>query len=594
MATAADSCPVCDKAFPAHYDEGKKTAHTNHCLDGTAWPFTPPKAPPKYATRNVATVSHVDAAAVPLPAPTPRDPGAVQRKANDVLLATHTDAVLPGLLKAPQSQLSLFRTLLAALGLLPLHDGATAASLALPPTAEGADDADSGPTVQCIVPPVAAVMLRTLLKLGLWQLPTAALAYGQNEPAPGHAAFLPDGGIVAVGNKVGLLTMRSPSIATEALPAPSIQPCTGSTEPDREAWKAYWEEQREVGLPIAVPTSGLAETVTHTPIVNDDMYGVCVLPQCGRVIGSMYAGPPRRLVLFTADAKVQRHFLLGTGTFDVVAPAALPHWPGVVLLCAKDEVWLFDLRDVPPDANCNPAPTAIDASRACKLKHPRNRNVRHAAVWVEKEGNGDAPPVVNCVLGCKNELVLCTVDPRTPADLHAAADTFLTPYRVVHFEQARWLSCFCRRPSNGELVAVDGKNVVVFTRNGDFDRILRVPEEPPLPLSDSDDDVGAEAILERKKERSKAEKQRGKRQVTGPLIVPMDAYGANVSLDGSTLVVADYAARRVVVCDFPSMQHFPYDATAAAARSMARKKGPATADCDDNDYKFRVEEKTSW
>ena len=39
------SCPVCDKAFPAHYDERKKTAHTNHCLDGTARPFTPPRKP---------------------------------------------------------------------------------------------------------------------------------------------------------------------------------------------------------------------------------------------------------------------------------------------------------------------------------------------------------------------------------------------------------------------------------------------------------------------------------------------------------------------------------------------------------------------
>ena len=37
------TCPSCSGAFPTHYDERKKTAHVNHCLDGTARPFTPPK-----------------------------------------------------------------------------------------------------------------------------------------------------------------------------------------------------------------------------------------------------------------------------------------------------------------------------------------------------------------------------------------------------------------------------------------------------------------------------------------------------------------------------------------------------------------------
>ena len=42
-ASGAVVCPVCSASFPSHYDDRKRTAHVNHCLDGTARPFTPPK-----------------------------------------------------------------------------------------------------------------------------------------------------------------------------------------------------------------------------------------------------------------------------------------------------------------------------------------------------------------------------------------------------------------------------------------------------------------------------------------------------------------------------------------------------------------------
>ena len=66
----AASCPACDKAFPAHYDERKKTAHTNHCIDGTARPFTPPKAaptPPPPMPKAPRPAPHAD----PVPASPP-------------------------------------------------------------------------------------------------------------------------------------------------------------------------------------------------------------------------------------------------------------------------------------------------------------------------------------------------------------------------------------------------------------------------------------------------------------------------------------------------------------------------------------------
>ena len=75
MASSAAACPSCSGAFPSHYDERKKTAHVNHCLDGTARPFTPPKPaspplppPPAQPARFVnpcASTAKADVAARP-------------------------------------------------------------------------------------------------------------------------------------------------------------------------------------------------------------------------------------------------------------------------------------------------------------------------------------------------------------------------------------------------------------------------------------------------------------------------------------------------------------------------------------------------
>jgi hypothetical protein len=245
---------------------------------------------------------------------------------------------------------------------------------------------------------------------------------------------------------------------------------------------------------------------------QDDMNGICELDD-GRVLASMYCR--RMCSIFLDNGVHQRSFSV---PFDGVGVAAFG--PGRALVCCKIAVVLVDYSAVPLDAPCEESsfPQQRSDGIVChEVKLPEKYpEVRAAAVFsVPIDQNRTEERVA---LAAKNRIVLCR---RIPDTEPQAKVDWLEPLKFINFTTPSYRYAFCRRPSNGEFVVILRNEVVILDEAGLVGTFC-------IPCMT---EVASLATLEAK-----------------PLL--KDAYGCSTSVDGRTLLVADYGAMRIIACNF--------------------------------------------
>jgi len=247
-----------------------------------------------------------------------------------------------------------------------------------------------------------------------------------------------------------------------------------------------------------------------------------------------------------------------------------------------------------------PAPSAVSPRRPLGLVQgvPDSLAIRYVNFWevapATDSATSAAPPRrrYQAILGARRRIICCDVD--THADPFGPVE-WLKPRWVVAYNQSAWLVATCQCPRTGNIFGVEQNNVLRFTSDGEFVGVYRIPTIGKAPASTKVDAAKKEGVATPEEPAAVSTAAAAVAAPTsGAIVEELDAYGASVSPDGHTLLVADYGNNRVCLCAVDTL--VPREVAIAA-----RQAGGGTAeldqkwlDMDSVEYACKRHEVSSW